>query len=609
MTVTARFKSTQGLMYESSENYALNKKASSNDSLESGAVWSVNNLTDGVTLSTSGNSGYTTNILSSVDIPESERSHIDIDLGENTGFNTVKLYPRTNMTAGDGSTCNFPLSYEIQVRADGEDTWHTVHTVTDAANPMGKPAEVNFDMQSARYVRITVSKVSAGAADESVYHRVQLAEIEVYHVPEKPDDAEFEDTYEGEIAVVPAGTPVTVSEDTLFTAYVTPSDLTDNSLVWSLERVDGTPSDIAMLKGTLTDETTVIPLAEGEVYLVARMANGLSTVSRTHIVIDFDADAVTVAGVRIDAIGKVTLDKEGAIVAARAAYDALSADEKQQITNLAVLEEAEKLLGELKTAENAYHTVTFTDGGTILSEVTVKDGESVTVSAPTRETSQFTEYTFEKWVDEYGSDVSLDNITADITVYALYATKCVHPFTDLKSGSYYTEAVEWALMNGVMNGTAATKFAPDAVTDRAMIVTVLYRLQGSPDVSRVKTPFTDVKAGDWYADAIAWAYSTGVVNGNSATTFDPKGKLTREQFATILYRYAKEVECEDVSVDDTTALDKYKDKGKISGYAKEAVLWANVSGLIGGVSATKLDPKSGATRAQMATILYRFNGR
>ncbi|MBQ8696308.1 MAG: S-layer homology domain-containing protein, partial [Clostridia bacterium] len=197
--------------------------------------------------------------------------------------------------------------------------------------------------------------------------------------------------------------------------------------------------------------------------------------------------------------------------------------------------------------------------------------------------------------------------TEKITVYASYTTECVHPFTDLKEGSYYIGAVEWALMNGVMNGTSATGFNPDGVTDRAMIVTVLYRLAGSPDVSDVVTPFTDVKAGEWYADAIAWAYENKVVNGNTATTFNPKGHLTREQFATILYRYAKEVEGQDVSVDDTTALDKYTDKGDVSGYALDAVLWANVRGLIGGVSAAKLSPGSGATRAQMATILHRYN--
>ena len=140
-----------------------------------------------------------------------------------------------------------------------------------------------------------------------------------------------------------------------------------------------------------------------------------------------------------------------------------------------------------------------------------------------------------------------------------------------------------------------------------MIVTVLYRLQGSPDVSHVKTPFTDVKAGEWYANAIAWAYDRGVVNGMTATTFNPKGQLTREQFATILYRYANEVEGLDMTVDDTTALDKYTDKGEVSSYAVDALLWTNDRGLIGGVSATKISPKGGATRAQMATILCRYS--
>ena len=181
-----------------------------------------------------------------------------------------------------------------------------------------------------------------------------------------------------------------------------------------------------------------------------------------------------------------------------------------------------------------------------------------------------------------------------------------NPFNDVEKDEWYYSAVHYATDNELMNGTGIGVFAPNVNVSRAMIVTVLYRLEGSPDVSDVKTPFTDVEAKEWYADAIAWAYKNGVVNGTSPTTFAPTGNLTREQFATILYRYADEVKGRDVSVDGTASLDKYSDRDEVSGYAYDALLWTNYNGFIGGVSATKLSPKSGATRAQMATILYRF---
>lgn len=606
VTLTADFKSLTDILFAPSANLALDKKASATSSYEAGAEWSVTNLTDGVTTSVTGDCGYSSNTLSSADIPLSERPSLEIDLGVNTFFNRLKLYPRTNMTTSKSETCNFPLSYEVQVKGDGQSEWKTVYTASDIDNPKGKAVSVDFDKQSARYIRIKVIKVSGNAADEG-HHRVQLAEIEVYDVPVKPDDFEPEDVDEGKIRVTPDLDKVKVCEKTFFTAYVTPSALGDNGIVWSLENADGTASDIAMLIGAEDYEMELLPLKEGEAYLVARMTGGLNTLSKTLIEIDFDTDYATRAIVRIASIGDVTLEREHLISLASKGYYMLSEEEMAQVTNFDVLEAAEKKLQELKDEAKAYHTVIFMNGEEVYKEVSVKDGEGVSIPWPEREGEKFTEYQFVRWVDGYGNYVSLDKITEDMTLYAVYTAKCEHPFTDLKDDSYYTEAVEWALMNGVMNGTAATKFNPDGVTDRAMIVTVLYRLQGSPDVSHVKTPFTDVKKGEWYAPAIAWAYDNGVVNGNTATTFNPKGQLSREQFATILYRYAKEVEGQDVSVSDKGALDKYKDKKAVSNYALDALLWANVRGLIGGVSATKLSPGSGATRAQMATILFRYN--
>ena len=178
--------------------------------------------------------------------------------------------------------------------------------------------------------------------------------------------------------------------------------------------------------------------------------------------------------------------------------------------------------------------------------------------------------------------------------------KYEHPFTDL-ADTWYTEPVLKAYEMGMINGNSTSTFAPTLNTTRAHLVTVLYNMEGKPDVSDIETPLTDING--WYNAAIKWAYSAGVVNGNTATTFDPNGQVTREQFAAILYRYAQ---YKGVDTGDRADLSNYKDAGKISSYAKDAMSWANARGYIGGVSATSISPKTGATRAQMATILVRY---
>jgi hypothetical protein len=245
-----------------------------------------------------------------------------------------------------------------------------------------------------------------------------------------------------------------------------------------------------------------------------------------------------------------------------------------------------------------------------------KEGDTVSVTAKVPEG-----YTFDGWSVVNGGvkpqDASSESTTftmperpvklrAKLKAIGGNITEWDNPYKDVKEGEWYFDAVRYVSESSLMNGTGVGVFAPSVNVNRAMIVTVLYRLADSPDVSRVKTPFTDVKHGEWYAPAIAWAYKNGVVNGTSGTTFSPTANLTREQFATILYRYADEVNGIDTAVPDSAKLDKYSDKSQVSSWASEALIWTNHNGYIGGVSATLLSPKSGATRAQMATILHRY---
>lgn len=148
---------------------------------------------------------------------------------------------------------------------------------------------------------------------------------------------------------------------------------------------------------------------------------------------------------------------------------------------------------------------------------------------------------------------------------------------------------------------AETAFAPNATTTRGMFVTILYRLEGEPAAN--DAGFTDVENGAWYQAAVDWAAANGIVNGTSETTFDPNGTLTREQMAAILYRYAA---YKGYDVSQKAQLDQFQDQSTVSGYAEDALSWANAVGLITGVTDTTLSPKGSAVRAQAATILMRF---
>lgn len=177
-----------------------------------------------------------------------------------------------------------------------------------------------------------------------------------------------------------------------------------------------------------------------------------------------------------------------------------------------------------------------------------------------------------------------------------------NPFADVSDAAWYADAVAYVYDKGMMNGVSETSFAPNDTTNRAMIVTMLYRLEGEPDAAA--SAFTDVAAGSYYADAVAWAQATGIVTGISDTVFAPDNSITREQLAAILYRYAS-FKGYDVS-SGGMSLAEYEDVSRISSYAVTAMQWANENGLITGVTDTVLDPKGNATRAQVATILMRF---
>ena len=171
-------------------------------------------------------------------------------------------------------------------------------------------------------------------------------------------------------------------------------------------------------------------------------------------------------------------------------------------------------------------------------------------------------------------------------------------YTDLDMGAWYHDGIHYCLDEGLMDGVGTGLFAPNATTSRAMIVTILWRLQGSPEVQAAEA-FDDVAPDAWYARAIAWAVAEGVADGYGGGLFGPNDAITREQLAAMLWRYAGKPEAED-------ALSVFTDGADTSGWAQQAMSWAVARGLITGVDSDSLSPKGQATRAQTATILMRF---
>ncbi len=189
----------------------------------------------------------------------------------------------------------------------------------------------------------------------------------------------------------------------------------------------------------------------------------------------------------------------------------------------------------------------------------------------------------------------------DVEVTAFFAPGGELSFQDVRPGDWCYDAVRYVFEAGLMNGTSASAFTPNASTTRGQIVAILYRLEGSPAMGENR--FSDVRPGAYYASAVSWASANGIVNGYLDGTFRPDNQITREQMAAFLYRYAS-YKGRDVS--GRAELGVFADAGQTASYAVEPLRWAVSAGLVNGVSAGTLAPGGTATRAQVAVILSRF---
>jgi len=180
------------------------------------------------------------------------------------------------------------------------------------------------------------------------------------------------------------------------------------------------------------------------------------------------------------------------------------------------------------------------------------------------------------------------------------------PFSDVPDEIWYREPVVFVYEHEIMTGKNDTTFAPEEKLSRAEFATILYRMAGEPDIS-YEDIFPDVPENLWYTDGIMWAYQNGIVTGHGDNTFRPSDKITREQMALMMYRYADYLGCD---VGDETSLDEYPDADSVSSYAQQAMNWAVGNGIITGKNEGKmLDPQGQASRAECATIIMRFMQR
>lgn len=227
-------------------------------------------------------------------------------------------------------------------------------------------------------------------------------------------------------------------------------------------------------------------------------------------------------------------------------------------------------------------------------------------------------YVFDRW-EVSGASVSLGSDgyyyltmpAGSVTATAIYHKSCPlgdncpsKNFTDITPEFWAHDAIDYVVSNGMFKGTTTTTFSPGVVMNRGMLVTVLYRLEGSPDISGIENPFSDLP-NNAYHDAILWASDNRIANGFNDGAFHPSDTLTRQQLAVFLHRYAN---YKGYDTNTYSEIGGFSDAREVGEYARESMCWAVGEGIIKGTTATTLSPNLGANRAQVATMMMRFTG-
>ena len=383
---------------------------------------------------------------------------------------------------------------------------------------------------------------------------------------------------------------------------VTAAQINDGSFLGSLVKIKGTITRVEEAEGKI--QTIMVKDAAG---------NEARVFIDGYITKDTEVENAVV-GNQVEAVGLASYDNTFVLSNGTPVYPRIRIRDRADVVCTA---------GE--TPVETWSITYVTDGGTINGEYPTTYTKGTVTVLPTNVTKPG--YTFLGWFTAYIGGVQVRQIeateTGDKTFYARWqktvlppppvtpgtpvtparpAAPVGLPFADVSGSDWFYNDVRYVYEKGIMDGTGADRFSPNAPLTRAMIVTILYRMAGSPSVSG-SSDFTDVAAGKWFAKAVAWAAANGIVNGYGSGLFGPNDPVTREQLAAILYRYAVYGGMTAVTLEEN--LGGFADTAQLSAYAIQAMNWAVGQGLING-SGSNLVPKAQATRAQVAAIIHRY---
>ena len=383
---------------------------------------------------------------------------------------------------------------------------------------------------------------------------------------------------------------------------VTAAQINDGSVLGSLVKI----------KGTITR----VEEAEGKIQTIM-VKDAVGNEARVFIdgYITKDAEVQNaIVGNQVEAVGLASYDNTFVLSDGTPVYPRIRIRDRADVVCTA---------GE--TPVETWSITYVTDGGTINGEYPTTYTKGTVTVLPTNVTKPG--YTFLGWFTAYIGGVQVRQIeateTGEKTFYARWhktvlppppvtpgtpvtparpAAPVGLPFADVSSSDWFYNDVRYVYEKGIMDGTGADRFSPNAPLTRAMIVTILYRMAGSPAMSGA-SDFKDVDSNKWFAKAVAWAAANGIVNGYGDSLFGPNDPVTREQLAAILYRYAVYGGMTAVTLEEN--LGSFADTAQLSAYAIQAMNWAVGQGLING-SGSNLVPKAQATRAQVAAIIHRY---
>ena len=383
---------------------------------------------------------------------------------------------------------------------------------------------------------------------------------------------------------------------------VTAAQINDGSVLGSLVKIKGTITRVEEAEGKI--QTIMVRDAAG---------NEARVFIDGYITKDKEVQNAIV-GNQVEAVGLASYDNTFVL-----------SDGTQVYPRIRIRDRADVVCTAGETPVETWSITYVTDGGTINGEYPTTYTKGTVTVLPTDVTKPG--YTFLGWFTAYTGGVQVKQIeateTGDKTFYARWhktvlppppvtpgtpvtparpAAPVGLPFADVSGSDWFYNDVRYVYEKGIMDGTGADRFSPNAPLTRAMIVTILYRMAGSPSVSG-SSDFTDVAAGKWFAKAVAWAAANGIVNGYGDSLFGPNDPVTREQLAAILYRYAVYGGMTAVTLEEN--LGSFADTAQLSAYAIQAMNWAVGQGLING-SGSNLVPKAQATRAQVAAIIHRY---